>query len=59
MGISFSYSTKPGSGRTLFGPGAFQVNPHFMDGPLFLRVGAGFQEHFGETVRNGCGSPMR
>lgn len=27
----------------------FQVNPHFVDGPLFLRVGDGYQEHFGET----------
>ena len=27
----------------------FQVNPHYFFGPLFVRHGDGFQEHFGET----------
>lgn len=28
---------------------SFQINPHYFEGQTFLKVGEGFQEHFGET----------
>ena len=27
----------------------FQVNPHYFNGQTYLKIGDGYQEHFGET----------
>ena len=34
---------------TALGLVSFQINPHYYTGQSFLRVGDGYQEHFGET----------
>ena len=34
---------------TALGLVSFQINPHYYSGQSFLRVGDGYQEHFGET----------